>query len=319
VKLVVTGGAGFIGSNLCDALLSAGHSVTAIDNFSTGRRQFVAAACASREFELVELDLMQVDRLADVVAGSDAVIHLAANADVRYGWQWPRRDLEQNLLCTHNVLETMRRTGVKRILFASTGSVYGEAAAMPIPEDCPFPLQTSLYGASKAAAEGYIQAYTEGAGFSATIFRFVSILGRRYTHGHVIDFVRKLRTDPSRLEILGDGQQRKSYLDVDDCTAAVVSRLEADHKLEVFNLGTDEYCTVDQSATWISSQLALDPTLVHTGGDRGWVGDNPFIFLDTTKMRSTGWRPAWTIRQAIERTVDFLVASPDLLDDVGVR
>src|SRR5262249_8059852 len=177
VRVVVTGGAGFIGSNLCDALLSAGHGVTAIDNFSTGRRQFVAAACALPEFELVELDLMEGDRLADVVAGSDAVIHLAANADVRYGWQWPRRDLEQNLLCTHNVLEAMRRSGVRRILFASTGSVYGEAAIMPTPEDCPFPLQTSLYGAPKLAAEGYIHAYTNGAGFSATIFRFESILG----------------------------------------------------------------------------------------------------------------------------------------------
>jgi UDP-glucose 4-epimerase len=244
------------------------------------------------------------------------VVHLAANADVRFGWQWPRRDLEQNIVCTHNDLEAMRLTGVKRVLFSSTGSVYGEASITPTPEDCPFPVQTSLYGASKLAAEGYVQAYAEGAGFSTTVFRFVSILGHRYTHGHVIDFVRKLRKDPSRLEILGDGQQRKSYLEVGDCVAALLSQLECDHKHEVFNLGTDEYCTVDESACWISARLAVDPIFVHTGGERGWVGDNPFIFLDTAKMRRTGWRPTWTIRDAVERTVDFLVASPHLLDHV---
>jgi UDP-glucose 4-epimerase len=315
MRVVVTGGAGFIGSSLSDALLAADHDVVAIDNFSTGRREFLATAFRNPRFELVEGDLLKAAGLSDIVAGSDAVVHLAANADVRFGWQHPRRDLEQNLLCTHNVLEAMRQTGVKRLLFSSTGSVYGEAAVTPTPEDCPFPVQTSLYGASKAAAEGFIQAYSEGMGLSTTVFRFVSILGPRYTHGHVIDFVRKLRRDPSRLEILGDGRQRKSYLDVTDCVAAVISQLESNRRHEVFNLGTDEYCVVDDSARWICEQLGVDPEFVHSGGERGWVGDNPFIFLDTVKIRATGWQPSWTIRQAVERTVDFLAASPELVDE----
>jgi UDP-glucose 4-epimerase len=219
-------------------------------------------------------------------------------------------------MVTHNVLEAMRATGVARLLFSSTGSVYGEAPVTPTPEDCPFPVQTSLYGASKASAEAFIQAYAEGAGFRTTVFRFVSILGPRYTHGHVIDFVRKLRRDPSRLDILGDGKQRKSYLDVDDCVRAVLSQLDQDHRHEVFNLGTEEYCTVDESAGWICARLGVEPELVHSGGERGWIGDNPFIFLDTTKIRATGWAPTRTIRQAVERTVDFLVASPRLVAEV---
>jgi UDP-glucose 4-epimerase len=317
MRVVITGGAGFIGSSLTDVCLAAGHDVVAVDNLSTGRPEFLSEATRQARFELVVADLDDSELLAEVFADRDAVVHLAANADVRFGWDNPRRDLEQNLMCTYNVLEAMRITGVKRLLFSSTGSVYGEAATTPTVEDCPFPVQTSLYGASKAAAEAFIQAYSAGVGLSTTIFRFVSILGPRYTHGHVIDFVKKLRSDPSRLEILGDGRQRKSYLDVTDCVRAVLSQLEAGHRHEIFNLGTDEYCLVDDSAHWICERLGVDPDFAHTGGDRGWVGDSPLIFLDTTKIRGTGWSPHWTIRQAVERTVDFLIGSPHLLDENG--
>lgn len=316
MRVVVTGCAGFIGSNLVDELLALGHSVLGIDDFSTGRREFVESATRTRRFELVECDLLTADLVA-LVSEADAVVHLAANADVRFGWQHPARDLEQNVFVTHRLLESARVSGVTRFLFASTGSVYGETSVIPTPEHCPFPTQTSLYGASKAAAEGFIQAYSEGAGLRTTVFRFVSILGPRYTHGHVIDFVRKLRADPTKLEILGDGKQRKSYLDVSDCVRAVTSMLDMDHGgHETYNLGVEDYCTVDESAGWICERLGVEPQLIHTGGDRGWVGDNPFIFLDTTKIRATGWQPAYGIREAIERTVDFLVASPDLLDEV---
>jgi UDP-glucose 4-epimerase len=314
MKVLITGGAGFIGSNLADELLDVGHRVVVVDNLSTGRRQFLRQAHSNPRFELVELDITASAMLPEVVAGVDVVVHLAANADVRFGWQWPRRDLEQNVLATHNVLEAMRLTGVSRLLFSSTGSVYGEAPIVPTPEDCPFPVQTSLYGASKAAAEGFIQAYAEGAAFSTTVFRFVSILGPRYSHGHVIDFVRKLRGDPSRLEVLGNGKQRKSYLDVNDCVRAVVSRLDQCVGHEVFNLGTNEYCTVDESATWICQRLGLEPKFEYSGGERGWVGDSPFIFLDTTKIRETGWQPHRSIRAAVERTVDYLMSAPDVLD-----
>lgn len=315
MRVVITGCAGFIGSNLTDHLLGSGHSVVGLDDLSTGRRQFLERATRAGRFELVQCDLLTAD-LVELVSGSDAVIHLAANADVRFGWEHPARDLEQNVSATHRLLEAMRMTGVGRLLFSSTGSVYGEATVIPTPEDCPFPIQTSLYGASKAAAEGFIQAYSEGAGFCTTVFRFVSILGPRYTHGHVIDFVRKLRANPAKLEILGDGKQRKSYLDVSDCVRAVTSMLDVDHGgHETYNLGVEDYCTVDESAGWICERLGVEPEFVHTGGDRGWVGDNPFIFLDTSKIRATGWAPTYSIREAVERTVDFLVDSPDLLDE----
>jgi len=208
----------------------------------------------------------------------------------------------------------MRETGVRRILFSSTGSIYGETQTIPTPEDAPFPVQTSLYGASKAAAEGYLGAYAEAGELSVTIFRFVSILGPRYTHGHVIDFVAQLRADPTSLPVLGDGTQRKSYLDVSDCVRALMSRLEHTPGFEVFNLGIDNYCTVRDSIGWITARLGVAPELKFAGGDRGWVGDNPFIFLDTSRIRATGWAPNFTIKEAIERTVDHLVANEWLLD-----
>jgi UDP-glucose 4-epimerase len=307
--VVVTGGAGFIGSNLTDALLAEGHAVRVLDNLSTGSEEFLRQARANPRFELVTCDLVaDAGRLPELVEGADAVLHLAANADVRFGWRNPGRDLQQNTVATHNLLEGMRRARVERIGFASTGSVYGEATLIPTPEDCPFPLQTSLYGASKLAAEGMIQAYTEGAGMRATIFRFVSILGPRYTHGHVIDFTRQLVADPTKLRVLGDGTQRKSYLHVEDCCRAVIALLQADHRCEVYNLGVDDYCTVRNSIAWTCERLGVQPAIEFGGGDRGWVGDNPFIYLDTAKLRATGWEPRHSIRQAVESTVDYLLA-----------
>jgi UDP-glucose 4-epimerase len=311
----VTGAAGFIGSNVVDALLAAGHRVTGIDNLSTGDRRFLAEAEGCTGFQFHELDLVRdAAKVMDALDGHDVVVHLAANADVRFGWNHPGRDLEQNVVATHHVLEAVRRLGVRRLLFSSTGSVYGEAAVTPTPEDCPFPVQTSLYGASKLAAEGLIAAYAEGAGISSTVFRFVSILGPRYTHGHVVDFLRQLRDDPHHLVVLGDGTQRKSYLYVADCVAAILARLTEEPRFEVFNLGVDGYCTVRDSCAWICERAGLTPKIAYTGGDRGWVGDNPFIYLDIAKIRSTGWEPAYTIRQSVETTVDYLLTNLWILD-----
>jgi UDP-glucose 4-epimerase len=247
--------------------------------------------------------------------GSDLVLHFAANADVRFGTEHPRRDLEQNTIATFNVLEAMRAAGVSRIGFSSTGSVYGEAAIIPTPEDAPFPVQTSLYGASKLAGEGLIAAYASGFGFSGCIFRFVSILGERYTHGHVFDFYKSLRRDPGRLRVLGDGRQRKSYLYIQDCLSAIEVALAATKTgVQVFNLGTDEYCEVNDSIGWICEHLGVRPAFEYTGGDRGWVGDNPFIFLDCAKVRALGWRPALSIREGVLRTLQYLQNSPELLE-----
>jgi UDP-glucose 4-epimerase len=315
MRACVTGGAGFIGSSLVDRLLAEGHSVVAFDNFSTGQRGFLEGAAKHPTFTLIEGDTLDADALTRAMAGAEVVFHLAANADVRFGTEHPRRDLEQNTIATFNVLEAMRVNGVKRIAFSSTGSVYGEAHVFPTPEDAPFPVQTSLYGASKLAGEGLIAAYGTGFGFEGCIFRFVSILGERYTHGHVFDFYRSLRRDPTRLRVLGNGRQRKSYLYIGDCLdAMLIAMAKTRGAIEVFNLGTNEYCEVNDSIGWISQRLGVSPQLDYTGGDRGWIGDNPFIFLDTAKITSLGWRPKLTIREGILRTLDYLQANPALLE-----
>lgn len=315
MRIVVTGAAGFIGSNLVDHLLTAGHDVVGFDDFSTGQAAFLEGAARHPSFRLVRGDLLDPAAIGPAVAGAEFVVHFAANADVRFGTDHPRRDLEQNVIATHNLLEAMRAAGVKRIAFSSTGSVYGEAAVIPTPEDAPFPVQTSLYGASKVAAEGLISAYCEGFGFRGTVFRFVSILGHRYTHGHVFDFCKALRKDPTALRVLGNGLQRKSYLDVTDCVAAIMTAIErGDAKYAVYNLGTDEYCELRDSIGWICARLGISPRLDYTGGDRGWIGDNPFIFLDTARIRALGWTPRFSIREGVERTVDYLLANPAILD-----
>ena len=297
-----------------DRLLADENEVLALDNFSTGQEEFVASASLNPRYRLVRADLLDLDTLREAMAGIDVVFHLAANADVRFGTDHPRRDLEQNTIATWNVLEAMRAQGVRRLAFSSTGSVYGEAKVIPTPEDCPFPVQTSLYGASKLAAEGMIQAYCEGFGIQACIFRFVSIMGERYTHGHVFDFYKQLLEHPGELRVLGNGEQRKSYLYVQDCVDAILLALaKTTSPVSIFNLGTDEYCQVNQSIQWICEHLGLEPKLTYTGGDRGWIGDNPFIFLDCSRIRALGWQPRLTIQQAVGKTVEYLQANQQIL------
>lgn len=310
----ITGAAGFIGSNLADQLLRDGHTVTGWDNLSTGFREFLAEAGKSSAFNFVQGDNLDLPALKTAMKGADVVLHLAANADVRFGLNHPSRDLEQNTIATFNVLEAMRANGVKRMGFSSTGSVYGECSVIPTPENAPFPVQTSLYGASKLAGEGMIQAYCEGYGMHASIFRFVSILGDRYTHGHVFDFYRQLKENPGKLRILGDGTQRKSYLAISDCVSAICQTVFSTSaqtpsdkgSVETYNLGTDEYCAVTDSVGWICKKMGVTPALEFSGGPRGWVGDNPFIFLDTAKIRSTGWKPKYSIEQSVGMTVEWL-------------
>lgn len=307
LKIIVTGAAGFIGSNLVDRLLDLGHEVVGYDNFSTGMEDFLAKAKKSPRFSLIKDDTLNLSSLIKAMEGCDFVFHLAANADVRFGTFHPRKDLEQNTIATFNVLEAMRGNGIKKIAFSSTGSIYGEAEIFPTPENAPFPVQTSLYGASKLACEGLIEAYCEGYGFKGWIFRFVSILGERYSHGHVLDFYKKLLVDPRHLEVLGNGRQRKSYLYVHDCIDAMLLSIEkAQDKLNILNLGTNEYCEINDSARWISEYLVLDPKFSYTGGERGWIGDSPFIFLDTKKINSLGWKPKLTIKESVIKTLQYL-------------
>ena len=319
-KIFVTGAAGFIGSSLTDRLLSAGKQVVGWDNMSTGQRPFIEGAGKQPGFTFVQGDNLDLPALTAAMRGCDLVFHLAANADVRFGTEHPGKDIQQNTVATYHVLEAMRANGIKRIGFSSTGSVYGEAKVIPTPEDAPFPIQTSLYGASKVAGETLIQAYCEGFGFEGYIFRFVSILGERYTHGHVFDFYKQLREHPDHLRVLGDGSQRKSYLYIQDCISAMLHVVEhqlarkAKHRVEIFNLGAPEYCQVKDSIGWICEALSLKPRLDFTGGERGWIGDNPFIFLETAKIQGTGWKPQLTIREGILRTLHWLQSNPWVLE-----
>jgi UDP-glucose 4-epimerase len=315
LRYLVTGCAGFIGSTLTERLLSDGHVVVGYDNFSTGQESFLGTAHESANFRLVRGDVLDSAALTASMYGSEFVFHLAANADIRFGTEHPGRDLEQNTIATHHVLNAMRQNGISKIAFSSTGSVYGESLEIPTPEDARFPIQTSLYGASKAAGEGLICAYCAGYGFQSYIFRFVSILGERYTHGHIFDFYKQLNDDSSRLRVLGDGQQRKSYLYVHDCIDAMLMAIERSNaSVNIFNLGTDAYCEVNDSIGWICEALGVTPEIEYGGGDRGWVGDNPFIFLDTKKIRALGWKPKLTIRQGVIKTLEYLKANPHILD-----
>ncbi len=316
-RVLITGGAGFIGSTLADRLIDEGVDVAILDDFRTGRREFIVEAL-QRGAELFEGDVLDGALLAEAVAGCDTVFHLQANADVRHGLENPRRDLEQNTIATSDVLEAMRAAGAKRICFSSTGSVYGDAPIVPTREDGPFPIQTSLYGASKVAGEGMIGAYAHGLGFTGLIFRFVSVLGERYTHGHVIDFYRALKADPTRLQVLGDGRQTKSYLYVQDCVEAMLTAAAHhgdDPGAYVYNLATDETVTVDESVATITARLGLTPEVQKSGGDRGWAGDSPLIHLDTERIRSLGWAPTLTIRDAITRTLEWFEAEPAIVFD----
>lgn len=307
-RACVTGGAGFIGSNLADALVAGGWEVVVVDNFTTGRHEFVANLLGTGAATLLEGDVLDQNLLEKAFEGCDWVFHLQANADVRRGLEHPTRDLEQNTIAVSRVLEAMRATGVRRVLFSSTGSVYGEPSVFPTPEEAPFPVQTSLYGASKLAGEGLLAAYAAGFGFTSVICRFVSILGERYTHGHVYDFYRALKRDPGRLLVLGDGHQEKSYLYVSDCVAAMLTaaaRHEEEEGAFVYNLGTEETIVVDDSVAIITAHMGIAPVISHTGGKRGWVGDSPLIRLDTSRIRGLGWKPQRSITQALERTLDW--------------
>jgi UDP-glucose 4-epimerase len=311
-RVCITGGAGFIGSNLADRLLAAGEEVVLVDDFRTGRREFIASALRHPGGRLVEGDVLDPAVLARALPGCDWVFHLQANADVRHGLEHPLRDLEQNTIATSHVLEAMRAHGVDKIAFASTGSVYGEPEVFPTPEDAPFPIQTSLYAASKLACEGLIEAYATGFDFTGVIFRFVSILGERYTHGHLFDFYRALKRDPTCLRVLGDGRQQKAYLHIQDCLdGMLLARAHHDHEpgAYVYNLGVADTIVVDDSISLLCAHLGLAPRIEYVGGRRGWVGDSPLISLDASRIRALGWRPRYSIEQAALRTLQWFDAN----------
>ncbi|OFW16252.1 MAG: nucleoside-diphosphate sugar epimerase [Acidobacteria bacterium RIFCSPLOWO2_12_FULL_67_14] len=320
MRYLVTGAAGFVGSHLTDALLARGHSVIGYDNLSTGQERFLDAARRSDRLRFVRGDILDSSTLRGAMKGVDAVFHMAANADVRGGFAAPRVDLEQNTIGTFEVLEAMRDAGVMRMVFASSSVALGEPDVVPTPEDCAIPRQTSLYGAAKMAGEGLIAAYAEGYGFEGYAFRFVSLLGPRYPHGHVFDFVKQLLADPTVLRILGDGTQRKSYLHVEDCVRAMLHIAEdrrtpgTPGTFEVFHLGVPACCLVRESAAWICDEMGVSPRLEFGTGNRGWIGDSPVVFLDVRKAMSTGWAPQHSIEESVRQTVRWLLGNRWIFD-----
>jgi UDP-glucose 4-epimerase len=314
MNILVTGAAGFIGSNLCRQLLDSGHQVTGYDNLSTGKPHFLENLRQHPCFIFLHADLSDADRIAEACRGVDCVIHLAANADVKDGIHNRSVDIQQNIICTANVLEACVKHNVKKVLFSSTGSVYGEATQFPTPEHAEFPIQTSLYATSKLAAEGLVTTYAEYFKLRYTIFRFVSILGPHYTHGHVIDFVQRLSENPKELHVLGNGLQKKSYLHVEDCVRGVMLGLEhpgTDN--QIFNLGHQEWITVRESIGFITERLGISPALYYEDKKNGWPGDNPLILLDAAKIKALGWTPRFSIRDAVIDTVDYLTSHPEML------
>ena len=313
MRVFITGGAGFIGSNLADKLLEQGHHVVVYDNFSSGQRKFVEHNLENASYELIEADVLDLSALSRAMSGSEMVFHFQANADVRGGIEDTRVDVDQNIVGTHNVLEAMKSHNIKRIAFASSAAVYGEPDEIPTPENIA-PVQTSLYGASKYAAEGLIQAYCEYFDIRSWIFRFVSFMGPRYTHGVIFDFMRKLKDDHRKLKILGDGSQRKSYLHVNDGIEAILTSIDkSHHKTNIFNLGNKEWIKVTDLADIVCETLQLTPVKYqYTGGIRGWKGDTPFVHLDISKMSSLGWKPQFSVKQTIIETVKYLAENEDL-------
>jgi len=316
MKYFVTGGAGFIGSNLVDRLLSDGNEVVIYDNFSTGMLEFLKEAKKNPNLKIITGDILDTEFLTVSMSKCDFVFHLAANADVRHGIEHSGKDLLQNTIGTFNVLEAMRFNNISKIAFSSTGSVYGESSVIPTPEDAPFPIQTSLYGASKVAGEALIQSYCVGFGMQSWIFRFVSILGNRYSHGHIFDFVKQLQKHPYYLNVLGDGTQKKSYLNVKDCIDAMLIATNNfyNKQINIYNLGTDEYIEVNNSIKIICKYMNINPQINYSGGNRGWVGDNPMILLDCQRIRNVGWKPLYTIKESIVDTLRYLEQNEWLLE-----
>ena len=313
-KAFITGGAGFIASHLVDELLARGAEVVIYDNLTTGRTEFLPPVGA--RLKLVKSDVLDLPALQQAMAGCDFVFHFQANADVRGGRENTRIDLDQNTIATWNVLEAMKINDVKNIAFASSSAVYGEPDVFPTPENHTA-LQTSLYGASKYAGEAMIQAYCEYFGMRCYIYRFVSWVGERYSHGIVFDLMKKLQKDNKRLPLLGDGTQKKSYLYVKDGVRGIMLGIEkAPAQKNIYNLGHDYFIPVIEVVKVILDELGLqDVILDFAGGQRGWVGDSPLVSLDTTKLKTLGWQPEVSIEEGIRRTARFLRENPFLLHE----
>lgn len=314
MKYLVTGGAGFIGSHIVDYLIKKGDRVIVYDNFSTGKKLFIKHHLKNKNFKLIEGDVLDNKKLIQSMNGIDFVFHMAAHADVRSGFLDHKVDHVQNLEATQSVLEAMNKKRVRNIAFASTSSVYGDARIHPTPESYPFE-PTSLYGATKASCETYIQCYSSYYNWNAYIFRFVSFIGERYTHGIIFDLLKKIKKNPKSLVLLSDGTPKKSSVYVNDGINAIFKVIEkSKDQINVFNIGHDDILTVDKIVNTILEAVGIRIKKKYLGGDRGWKGDNNFVHLDNTKLKKLGWKPSYSFEVGIRKTVIYLQGNNILLD-----
>jgi len=303
MAILVTGGAGFIGSHVVDRLIDEGHDVIVVDNLTSGKKDYV-----NKQADFYPVDLVRdKEKLVDLLKGVEEVWHIAANPDVRIGAENPDAIYDNNILATYNLLEAMRKVGVGRIVFTSTSTVYGEAEVIPTPEDYPT-VPISLYGASKLACEAMISSYCHTFEMQSWIYRFANVIGKRSNHGVIYDFIMKLRKNPNELEILGNGEQNKSYIYISDCVDAMFFGLKADEVVNIFNIGSEDQIKVKRIAEIVCEEMGLNPTFRFTGGDRGWKGDVPVMLLSIEKLKSMGWKPKYNSEQAVRMAVKDLLA-----------
>lgn len=309
MRVFVTGGAGFIGSHLVDKLMEEENEVTVYDNFSSGRMEFVKHHVGKDHFRLIKADLLEKDTLDKEIRDHDVVFHLAAIPDVRIGEKKP--DVSKiDILATYNLLDSMRRNDVDKVVFSSSSTVYGETPPIPLKEDHGPLLPISVYGAAKLACEGLISAFCHTFDMKGWIFRFANVVGSRCTHGVIYDFIKKLKRNPSELEILGDGKQRKSYLYIQDCIDGMLFGFEkGKEQINLFNLGTEGTTEVNEIARMVVEEMGLKSvTFKYTGGKRGWKGDVPRFQFDIGKMKSLGWRPRYDSNDAVRKAIKDLLA-----------
>ncbi len=301
MKAIVTGGAGFIGSHLADRLIDEGWEVIILDNLSSGRREFV-----NENAELLVVDLAR-ERSHEIIREADIIFHLAANPDVKIGAEDTGILYENNILATYNLMEDVRKADVERVIFTSTSTVYGEAEVFPTPEEHPT-VPISVYGATKLACEAILASYARTFGLKVWIFRLANVIGRRSTHGVIYDFIKKLQNNPERLEILGDGNQKKSYIHVEDCIDAMIHAFRrANDRVNIFNIGNRDQITVKRIAEIVSREMNLSPEFIFTGGKRGWKGDVPVMLLSIKKLEDLGWKPKYTSEMAVKKSVRELL------------
>jgi len=309
MRILVTGGAGFIGSHIVDRLISSGNEVIVYDNLSSGKLEFLEHHMRNENFKFVKDDLLNFEALKREMKDVNLVYHVAANPDVKIGARDTRIHLEQNVIATHNLLEAMRLNDISDIVFTSTSTVYGEAKKIPTPEDYGPLIPISLYGASKLAAESLIMAYAHTFGMNTVIYRFANIVGPRSTHGVIYDFIMKLKNNPHELEILGDGTQKKSYLYIEDCVDAIIYGYEhRKEDVEIFNIGSDDWIDVKKIADIVVEEMGLENVKYRfTGGKRGWKGDVPKMLLSIEKIKSYGWKPKYSSEESVRLTARHLI------------